>query len=198
MSALALRAPHGAPLRYVALEKENDQKDDQDQQQNATTDIHLQPPWSQVIRLDTRFAEEINPTHVRVHKVLKTAACELGDIKFAGNDSPSELLGIFQVSILHNIVHLLFGVAGLALSRTRSGSLSFLLWGGVIYLVLFLYGLFIDQDSDANFVAINTADNWLHVVLGAGLLGGWFISKGAREGATDRPATTTTPRPPAV
>jgi hypothetical protein len=117
----------------------------------------------------------------------------LGDIKFAGSDSPAELLGIFQVSILHNIVHLLFGVAGLALSRTHQGSLSFLLWGGVIYLVLFLYGLFIDQDSDANFVAINTADNWLHLVLGAGLLGGWFISKGASEGATSRPSTTPTP-----
>jgi hypothetical protein len=94
------------------------------------------------------------------------------------------------VSILHNIVHLLFGVAGLALSRTHSGALAFLLWGGVIYLVLFLYGLFIDQDSDANFVAINTADNWLHLVLGGGLLGGWFVSKGAGEGATDRRATT--------
>lgn len=114
----------------------------------------------------------------------------LGDIKFAGSDSPAELLGIFQVSILHNIVHLLFGVAGLALSRTHSGALAFLLWGGVIYLVLFLYGLFIDQDSDANFVAINTADNWLHLVLGGGLLGGWFVSKGAGEGVTERRATT--------
>jgi Domain of unknown function (DUF4383) len=117
----------------------------------------------------------------------------LGDIEFAGNDSPAELLGIFQVSILHNIVHLLFGVAGLALSRTHAGSLSFLLWGGIIYLVLFVYGLFIDTDSDGNFVPVNTADNWLHLVLGAGLLGGWFISKGADEGATDRRATTPTP-----
>jgi hypothetical protein len=117
----------------------------------------------------------------------------LGDIEFAGNDSPAELLGLFQVSILHNIVHVLFGVAGLALARTHAGSLAFLLWGGVIYLMLFLYGLFIDTDSDGNFVPVNTADNWLHLLLGAGLLGGWFISKGAREGAPDRPATTPTP-----
>lgn len=119
----------------------------------------------------------------------------LGDIEFAGNDSPAELLGIFQVSILHNIVHLLFGVAGLALARTHAGSLAFLLWGGIIYLVLFLYGLFIDTDSDGNFVPVNTADNWLHLLLGAGLLGGWFISKGAVESArTDR----TSPTPPAA
>ena len=116
---------------------------------------------------------------------------DLSDIKFAGNDSPAELLGIFQVSILHNIVHLLFGVAGLALARTHEGSRAFLLYGGIIYLVLFVYGLLIDQDSDGNFVPVNTADNWLHLILGAGLLGGWFISRGAEATMrTDRPATT--------
>jgi hypothetical protein len=116
---------------------------------------------------------------------------DLSDIKFAGNDSPAQLLGIFQVSILHNIVHLLFGVAGLALARTHEGSRAFLLYGGIIYLVLFVYGILVDMDSDGNFVPVNTADNWLHLVLGAGLLIGWFISKGA-EGTvrTDRPAAT--------
>jgi hypothetical protein len=73
-------------LQYDALEKEDDQKDDQDQQQNATTDIHLQPPWSQVIRLDTRFAEEINPINVRVHKVLKTEP--IGSALRTGSESP--------------------------------------------------------------------------------------------------------------
>ena len=119
----------------------------------------------------------------------------LGDITFAGNDSPAELLGIFQVSILHNIVHLLFGVAGLALARTQAGALAYLLYGGVIYLVLFLYGLFIDKSSDANFVPVNTADNWLHLLLGGGLLVSWFVTKGAVESTrTDRTATT----PPAA
>ena len=110
----------------------------------------------------------------------------LGDIEFAGNDSPAELLRIFQVSILHNIVHLLFGVAGLALSRTHAGSLSFLLWGGVIYLVLFLYGLFIDKDSDGNFVPVNTADNWLHLLLGAGSAAGSSARAPARGRPTGR------------
>lgn len=102
---------------------------------------------------------------------------DLGDIEFAGKDSPAELLGIFQVSILHNIVHLLFGIAGIALARTVPGALAYLLWGGVIYLVLFLYGLLVSESSDANFVPMNNADDWLHLVLGVGLLGSWFISK---------------------
>ena len=106
------------------------------------------------------------------------------DMTFAGNESGAELLGIFQVSILHNIVHLLFGVAGLALARTWEGARTYLLGGGVIYLVLFVYGLLVSSTSDANFVPVNTADNWLHLLLGLGLLGSWFAT------ARERPAAT--------
>src|SRR5919202_1817033 len=94
-----------------------------------------------------------------------------GDMSFAGHDSDATLLGLFQVSILHNIVHLLFGVAGLALSKTWEGAKRFLIGGGVIYLVLFLYGLLTDQDSSANFVPVNGADDVLHLLLGLGMLG---------------------------
>src|SRR3978361_1214574 len=51
---------------------------------------------------------------------------------FAGHDSQAKLLGIFQVSILHNIVHLLFGIVGVLAARTASGARSFLIVGGVI------------------------------------------------------------------
>ncbi|HET8653130.1 MAG TPA: DUF4383 domain-containing protein [Gaiellaceae bacterium] len=112
---------------------------------------------------------------------------DLGDIKFAGNDSPSELLGLFQVSILHNIVHLLFGIAGIALARTVDGAQKYLLWAGVIYIVLFLYGLFVSEGSDANFVPINNADDVLHLILGIGLLAGWFVT---RDEPSTRTATT--------
>lgn len=112
---------------------------------------------------------------------------DLGDIKFAGNDSPSELLGLFQVSILHNIVHILFGIAGIALARTVDGAQKYLLWAGVIYVVLFLYGLFVSESSDANFVPINNADDVLHLVLGIGLLVGWFVT---RDEPSTRTATT--------
>jgi hypothetical protein len=90
---------------------------------------------------------------------------------FAGHDSDAKLLGIFEVSILHNIVHLLFGAAGIVLARTVSGARAYLVGGGVVYLVLWLYGLLIDPNSDANFVPLNTADNWLHFVLGVGMIG---------------------------
>jgi hypothetical protein len=37
--------------------------------------------------------------------------------------------------------------------------------------VLWLYGLVIDKTSDANFVPLNSADDWLHFVLGLGMIG---------------------------
>ncbi|WP_067824152.1 DUF4383 domain-containing protein [Actinomadura kijaniata] len=89
---------------------------------------------------------------------------------FAGHHSDAKLLGIFEVSILHNIVHLLFGAAGLALARSVSGARAYLIGGGAIYLVLWLYGLVIDKSSSANFVPVNTADDWLHFVLGVGMI----------------------------
>ncbi|MDW4903974.1 DUF4383 domain-containing protein [Streptomyces sp. ADMS] len=91
-------------------------------------------------------------------------------MKFASHESGAELLGVFQVSVLHNLVHLAFGVAGVAMARTFSGARKFLLVGGAIYLVLWVYGLFVGHDSEANFVPLNTADNWLHFVLGIGMI----------------------------
>jgi hypothetical protein len=89
----------------------------------------------------------------------------------AGPASDALLLGVFQVSILHNIVHLLFGVAGLLMGRTPVQARSYLLYGGVIYLVLWVYGLLIGHGTEANFVPVNTADNWLHFLLGVGMIG---------------------------
>ncbi|WP_405813110.1 DUF4383 domain-containing protein [Streptomyces sp. NBC_01390] len=101
---------------------------------------------------------------------------------FASHESGAELLGLFQVSVLHNLVHLAFGVAGVAMARTVSGAGTFLLAGGAIYLVLWLYGLFVGHDSAANFVPLNTADNRLHFVLALGMI--------ALGGLLTRPRTT--------
>ena len=91
-------------------------------------------------------------------------------LQFAGPESEAQLLGLFQVSILHNIVHLLFGVAGVAMAKTATGAYNFLLWGGVIYAVLFIYGLIIPHDSAANFVPLDAADNILHLGLAVGMI----------------------------
>jgi uncharacterized protein DUF4383 len=110
-----------------------------------------------------------------------------GDMKFAGHESEAELLGIFQTSILHNIVHLAFGIAGIIASRTWDWSRLYLIGGGAIYLLLWLYGLLVGQESGANFVPTNTADDWLvHFLLGIVMIGtGYVLSR-----RVPRPVTT--------
>jgi hypothetical protein len=94
------------------------------------------------------------------------------ELKFAGHDSDAQLLGIFDVSILHNVIHLVLGLAGLALAQTMVGARQYLVGGGVIYLAIFVYGLIWGADEGgANFVPMNWADNILHLALGLGMVG---------------------------
>ncbi|MFG1882218.1 DUF4383 domain-containing protein [Micromonospora sp. NPDC049102] len=111
---------------------------------------------------------------------------DYGELTFAGHHSDAKLLGVFQVSILHNAVHLLFGLVGLALARSVAGARLFLAGGGAIYLALWLYGLAIeavDEDGGANILPVNDADNWLHLALGFGMLAlGLLLSNAAGTG----------------
>jgi hypothetical protein len=105
-------------------------------------------------------------------------------LTFAGHTGDAKLLGIFEVSVLHNIVHLLFGVAGLAMAKNAKSATNYLIGGGVIYLVLTIYGAVIDRASAANFVPVNVADNWLHLLLGLGMIGLGTIGLRARSATT--------------
>jgi Domain of unknown function (DUF4383) len=98
-------------------------------------------------------------------------------LEFAGNDGDAELLGLFKVSVLHNIVHALFGV-GILMAGRHDSALQYLLWSGVAYVVLFLIGLV----GAGDWVPINNADDVLHAVLALGLLGGWAAARNETAG----------------
>lgn len=101
--------------------------------------------------------------------------------EIAGQDSDASLLGIFQTSVLHNIVHLLFGVLGLALSRTWEGARNFLIGGGIIYLALWLAGLL----GALDWLPADESDNALHLGLGLAMLLLGLLLRGRRPD-TDR------------
>ena len=80
------------------------------------------------------------------------------------------LLGLFPVNLLHNPVHLAFGVFGIVASRSFSGARGFHRAGAVIYLVLTVLG-FIDPEG-FQLVPIGGNDIWLHALLAVGM--GYF------------------------
>jgi hypothetical protein len=72
------------------------------------------------------------------------------------------LLG-FMINPAHNVVHILIGAAGLALSRTLAGARTYGWLLAVGYGAAFVYGL-IAVGKDWDFLNLNAADNVLHIL----------------------------------
>lgn len=86
--------------------------------------------------------------------------------------------GIFLTDTLHNIVHLLVGVILLVAAKSHSASVLWLKIFGVVYLLLAVLG-FLTPDLLNSIVAANTADAFLHLVLGIILVWAGWGSKSA-------------------
>lgn len=100
-----------------------------------------------------------------------------GGHDFAGMDG-GKLLGLFMVNPLHNIAHLLIGAALIGAARAgeklAAGMNTTI---GAVYLLLGLVGLFVLTNS-VNILALNSADNGLHLVSAVLLLA---VGLGARR-----------------
>ncbi|MPR00530.1 DUF4383 domain-containing protein [Modestobacter sp. I12A-02628] len=71
------------------------------------------------------------------------------------------LLG-FMINPMHNVVHILIGLVGIALSRSLAGARTYGWLLAVGYGAAFVYGL-IAIGEDWDFLNLNTADNVLHI-----------------------------------
>jgi len=91
----------------------------------------------------------------------------------------AKALGIFPVNLLHNIVHLVFGIWGLAASRSWSGSKSYFIWAGVIYAILTVLAFV--SPSGFGLVPLAGPDIGLHCLLAIVMLA---------IGLTAKPAAT--------
>jgi hypothetical protein len=102
-----------------------------------------------------------------------------GNVHGATMEHDERLLG-FMINPMHNLVHILIGVAGIALSRTLSGARTYGWLLAVGYGAAFLYGLFA-VGKDWDFLNLNWADNILHLLTA---VVGVVIAKGKVKGVT--------------
>jgi hypothetical protein len=81
---------------------------------------------------------------------------------FFAHDTNQTLLG-FEINGMHNVVHIVVGVAGLLLARTLAGARTYGWLLAIGYGAAFVYGL-IAIGKTWDFLSINAADNVLHVL----------------------------------
>ena len=84
-------------------------------------------------------------------------------------------LGIFPVNVLHNIVHVVFGVWGLLAARSFGAAKTYCTISGAVYLVLLVVGLV--APTGFGLVPLGGSDVWLHAALGIPLLAAGLTAK---------------------
>ena len=99
----------------------------------------------------------------------------------ADTERAPRLLNLFPVNLLHNLVHLAFGVWGLLASRRHDAARSYCRLGAIIYAVLVVVAFI--SDSTFGLVPLGSHDVWLHVALGAALTVAGFAAGNRAPGA---------------
>jgi Domain of unknown function (DUF4383) len=103
------------------------------------------------------------------------------DEDFFAHDTGETLLG-FEINNAHNVVHVIIGLAGIALARSLAAARTYGVLLALGYGAAFVYGLFaVGEDWD--FLSLNWADNWLH--LGSAIIG-LVIAAGPVRSSVDR------------
>jgi len=109
-----------------------------------------------------------------------------GDSSFGtGSDPSGDTFLFFEVNGWHNVVHIASGALLVLFSlRAASAALALVIFG-VVYAGVTVWG-FVDGNDVANALAIDDADNWLHLGIAAGSIAVGLVSgalglKGRRE-----------------
>ena len=97
-----------------------------------------------------------------------------------------DALGLFPVNILHNIVHLLFGVWGLLAYKSLGASRNFARSVAIIYAVLLVAGLVPGLNTMFGLVPLFGNDVWLHLFLAAPAAYYGFVHRDRVDTAHDR------------
>ena len=105
-----------------------------------------------------------------------------------GSDVNGSDLIIFEVNGWHNLVHIASGLLGLALWRTPATARAYALGFGAVYLVVTIWG-FITGNQVLWLLPVDTADNFLHLIIAASGLAAGLSSPTGPARATRTPRT---------
>ena len=108
-----------------------------------------------------------------------------GDPHLAMESMYGRALGLFPVNLLHDGVHLIFGIWGLAASRSRDAARTFARVTAIVYAVFVVMGLIPGVDTTFGLVPLFSHDVWLHVLLAGGAAYFGFVHRDS-GGAADR------------
>ncbi len=108
----------------------------------------------------------------RLYATLVGAALMIGGIagffysaSFGSPGSVDDAFGILAVNAWHNIFHIVTGAIGLLVAGYAARQ--YALWLGAIYVVVAVWGFLIGSgESILGFLPVNTADDFLHLILG--------------------------------
>lgn len=95
------------------------------------------------------------------------------------------LLGMFPINILHNVVHLIIGIAGILASRSLGGARLYAKALAIVYGLLAVLGLIPATQTTFGLIPIHGNDIWLHAL--SALIAAYF---GFVAGDSGEPAAT--------
>jgi hypothetical protein len=93
------------------------------------------------------------------------------------------LLGLFHVNVLHSLVHVLFGVMGLAMARSWDSARLYARIVAVGYGLLTIMGLVPALNTVFGLIPIHGHDGWLHAAIAA--VSAYFGFAGRRDAVAD-------------
>lgn len=110
-----------------------------------------------------------------------------GLVTYPAGDAPEAaahglLFGLFPVNALHNLVHIAFGIWGIAVFRSVAGARTYARVVAVVYAVFALMGLIPMLNTVFGLVPLYGHDVWLHVLLAlVAAYFGWFAKAHSGE-----------------
>jgi hypothetical protein len=88
---------------------------------------------------------------------------------------------LFAANAAHNFLHIIVGAVLLASAKLGNSKMTLLVLG-IVYILIGVLGYLMMKDKMFGLIAVNTADHYLHIVLGVFLIaGGAYVVDGKKK-----------------